>query len=173
MAVRIDPDKDRLLKIPPSGDELPDDSLAKICWSTWHNHLKQGMQNVKSACATGKCEPLTFCCLKMVSCWKICSYTPKPPLLRSLMKVLKKKKDDIIGDLFLDCRVLQGTSVSISIHWHLWVFLSSIILSACLVWGIVAHRSLSCYYITVVNFLGDSYYSSAFSDTKPQLPINW
>ena len=73
--------------------------------------------------------------------------------------------------LVLDCRVLQGTSVSISIHWHLWVFLSSIILSVCLVWGIVAHRSLSCYYITVVNFLGDSYYSSAFSDTKPQLPI--
>ena len=30
MAVTIDPDKDSLLKIPPSGYELPDDSLAKI-----------------------------------------------------------------------------------------------------------------------------------------------
>ena len=45
----------------------------------------------------------------------------------------RSKKSEFYGDLFLDSRVLSGTFASVFCE-----VLGSIILSACLVWGVVA-----------------------------------
>ena len=53
--------------------------------------------------------------------------------MRKKKKKKKMTKSEFYGDLFLDSCVLSGTFVSVFCE-----LLGSIILSACLVWGVVA-----------------------------------